>query len=260
MKYSEHTVGGSGRRSLKISGYICYNYTSITVESLDNITHQLYNYVYGYDAFDWSAGTQVNEPPPLPPIKRSRIGIECGRFSILNSTYTDSTTQRVLVDWICVRQYVLPQPIVIIKGRESINYGWVNTTDIDAANTTQPHDCLLLDFNNATDNGTFKIVNLSAGTYSITITMGDNNQSHDYMYVDISINGSTPYTVISNLSTDAGEFETNWFTVTLQNRGNISLTFRDEGDDPGDPGNAPGWVVNGIDIERGIKGIRMEVE
>ncbi|MCD6237522.1 MAG: DUF2341 domain-containing protein [Thermoplasmata archaeon] len=240
-----------------------YNATSFAINSMDNATSQLFNSVSGGAAFNGTIGIPIYtvtgdiggyEWESAGVNDNSHVGVGCGMLYDMNESAfpQPSQNQRVYVDWIDIRKEAMPGPIAIVDGRESINYGWSDATDIDAVNTIQLYDSLLVDFNNATSTNNFTITNLSAGTYSITITMGDYNCSHTTR-VNVSVNGSSPYTVIPDLTTNAGEFETRWFTVTLQKKGNISLIFDNDGD-----GN--GWVVNAITIEKGIKGVRVEVE
>jgi len=252
-----------------------YNATNLIIESIDESSQQIFNSVSGGSAFN---GT-IAVPDIINPISgevisykwisvdinnNSFVGIGCGRLHEMNNSLfsNPSHSQKVYVDWISIRREVVPEPTVIIEGKESINYGWNDVDGIYATETEYPCDYLLCDFNGASSSRTFKILDLPEGTYSITITMGDGEKEHDHMYVNLSIEyygGETKNegSVISDICTGVGEFKTKWFIVTLRNRGNISLTFGDH--DSNAPGDT-GWIVNGIDVEEGIKGIRVETK
>jgi fibronectin type 3 domain-containing protein len=71
------------------------------------------------------------------------------------------------------------------------------------------------------------------GTYVVSVTMGDEQFAHAGMNVMV---GNT--TVLSNLSSPAGQFIENTFTATITN-GQLAIRF---------VGGNPYWVVNAIDL------------
>ncbi|MCJ7432684.1 MAG: NBR1-Ig-like domain-containing protein, partial [Anaerolineales bacterium] len=82
---------------------------------------------------------------------------------------------------------------------------------------------------------TFK-VDLPYGTYSINITMGDNDYAHDNMIV--KANGTT---VLADVDAAVGGFTNNTFNVTVSG-GSLAFEFSDGG------GSDPTWVVNTLSI------------
>ncbi|HDO19861.1 MAG TPA: hypothetical protein ENG74_03950 [Thermoplasmatales archaeon] len=244
------------------SNEILYNYTRIEVLTSDIATSQVFNYVYGIDAFNYNYSAVSSVDPKFKPPSYANVGLACGLFgSEFNGTFGCSRSQIASVDWIKVRKIASPAPMVVMGPMESLYYGWTDVSDIGCGDTKEPGS-LLRDFNNATFTRTFKVLNLPAGNYSITITMGDKNRTRDHMHVSASVEyigggGENLGYVISDLTLDAGEFVSEWFAVSMEKSGNISITFSDA--DGGTAGDT-GWVVNAITIERGIKGVRIETE
>ena len=118
-------------------------------------------------------------------------------------------------------------------------FGWTSTSGLQSRDRTNLADDLLRDFvmSNA-GAGTFK-VDLPNGSYSVTVTMGDQNYAHDNMVV--KANGTT---VLGNVNSAVGGFAVNTFVVSVSS-GSLSLEFSDAG------GSDPAWIVNALTINPG---------
>ena len=227
-------------------------------------------YIYEYGAMDSNLPTPKGPPDLSPPFNQSdsandsapgepyisgEIGLGAGIVPFLFSKkdYVD-------VDWIRVRPYVIPPPRITIGTFSTINCGWNSSENLYSVDRTKPNP-LVRDFVSSTDpkNFTnFTITNLSPGNYSITITMGDNNASHDNI-INVIIYGKGIHH-FGPITIEAGNFS----TLIAQgieieqdsdeniSDGNITIQFSD-GDDTG-------WTVCAITIERGIRGVRLEYE
>ena len=113
--------------------------------------------------------------------------------------------------------------------------GWTDLTGLHADDRLLP-DARQRDLvQRTTSASTFK-VDLPAGTYSVSITMGDYTHLHDNMIVK-----ANTVTVLSDVDNIAGAFTDNTFTVSVSG-GSLSLEFSDGG------GSDPTWVVNSITI------------
>jgi hypothetical protein len=151
---------------------------------------------------------------------------------------------------------------------ESTNYWWnddapnvlPNAVDRDA------HTRLIRDFNYNDNNnpGIFQICNLSEGIYSITIFIGDNETEmfvpvpggrHEFIDVDVNATGSFS-TVVDDLFCTS-QYQTRWFTITKTTNSATPLQLRILNR----AGRLPvfnTWLINGLIIERGVKGIKVE--
>jgi len=114
--------------------------------------------------------------------------------------------------------------------------GWTDTTTLESRDRTGPADDLKKDFVMSSSAArTFK-VDLANGTYTVTVTMGDNDFAHDNMVV--KANGAI---VAPDVDNAVGAFTVNTFVVTVSG-GSLSLEFSDAG------GTDPTWVVNAVSI------------
>ena len=217
-------------------------------------------YIYEYGAMDSNLPTPKGPPDLSPPFNQSdsandsapgepyisgEIGLGAGIVPFLFSKkdYVD-------VDWIRVRPYVIPPPRITIGTFSTINCGWNSSENLYSVDRTKPNP-LVRDFVNSTDSKNFTITNLSPGNYSITITMGDNNASHDNI-INVIIYGKGIHH-FGPITIEAGNFSTLIAQgIEPDSDGNITIQFSD-GDDTG-------WTVCAITIERGIRGVRLEYE
>jgi hypothetical protein len=118
-------------------------------------------------------------------------------------------------------------------------YGWTNTSGLESRDRTSLADPLKRDFvMSSSVPKTFK-VDLPNGSYSVNVTMGDNDFAHDNMIV--KANGTT---VLGDVDTATGAFAVNSFNVSVTG-GSLSFDFSDGG------GADPTWVVNALTITPG---------
>jgi hypothetical protein len=116
----------------------------------------------------------------------------------------------------------------------SVGYGWLSGTIQEFDRKGNLTD-LNRDFNQTTD-GTF-VVNVPAGTYSVTITMGDAKLARDNMGVWLE------GVQVDMVSTAAGQFIRKTYSVTVSD-GQLTLRLHDLG------GSDPSAVINGLEITR----------
>ncbi len=114
--------------------------------------------------------------------------------------------------------------------------GWTDTSTLESRDRSGPADDLKKDFVLSSSAARTFRVDLANGTYTVTVTMGDNDFAHDNMVV--KANGTI---VLPDVDTAAGSFAVNTFPVTVSG-GSLSLEFSDAG------GTDGSWVVNGISI------------
>jgi len=115
-------------------------------------------------------------------------------------------------------------------------FGWTDTSGLESRDRSALADDLKRDFvMHGSAARTFK-VDLPNGSYSVNVTMGDNDFAHDNMIV--KANGTT---VLTGVNSAAGGFAVNTFSVTVSG-GSLSLEFSDSG------GADPTWVVNTLSI------------
>ena len=118
-------------------------------------------------------------------------------------------------------------------------YGWTDTSSLESRDRSSLADSLKRDFvMDSSSARTFR-VDLPNGTYSVAVTMGDNDFAHDNMIV--KANGTT---VLVNVNAPLGGFAVNTFNVSVSG-GSLGLEFSDGG------GTDPTWVVNAITINSG---------
>jgi len=116
------------------------------------------------------------------------------------------------------------------------SFGWTDTSGLESRDRSAVANDLNRDFvMHSSAARTFKI-DLPNGTYSVNITMGDNDYAHDNMIV--KANGTT---VLADVDSAVGGFTTNTFTVTVTG-GSLALEFSDGG------GSDSTWVVNTLSI------------
>ena len=115
-------------------------------------------------------------------------------------------------------------------------FGWTDTSALESRDRLAPADDLKRDFvMSSTAARVFKVALLN-GSYSVTVTMGDNDYAHDNMVV--KANGAT---VLGDVDSAAGAFPANTFNVTVSG-GFLQLEFSDAG------GSDTTWVVNGVTV------------
>jgi len=116
------------------------------------------------------------------------------------------------------------------------SFGWTDTSGLESRDRSALADDLKRDFVlHSSAARTFR-VDLPNGSYSVSVTMGDNDFAHDNMIV--KANGTT---VLSGVNSGAGGFAANTFSVTVSG-GSLSLEFSDGG------GADPTWVVNALTV------------
>jgi hypothetical protein len=115
-------------------------------------------------------------------------------------------------------------------------YGWTNTSSLLDLDRGAPNN-RWEDFVYSSANRTFKVA-LPNGTYTVTVTMGDNNAARDQMVVKVG-----GVTKLGPVDTAAGAWDYNHpFSVTVTG-GFLALDFSDAG------GTDPEWVVNEVNID-----------
>lgn len=115
--------------------------------------------------------------------------------------------------------------------------GWVDASGLESRDRGAPADDLTRDLvTHGTSAARVFKVDLPNGSYSVSVTMGDNDYSHDNMVV--KANGTT---VLADVDNTAGGFPVNTFVVAVSG-GSLSLEFSDAG------GADPSWVVNSLTI------------
>lgn len=118
----------------------------------------------------------------------------------------------------------------------SSGFGWTDTSMLESRDRGAPDD-LKRDFVMSSSAArTFKVDLPYSGTYTVVVTMGDQQFAHDNMVV--KANGVT---MLPDVDTAAGSFAVKSFGVTV-NTGSLLLEFSDAG------GTDPTWVVNGLVI------------
>jgi PKD repeat protein len=117
----------------------------------------------------------------------------------------------------------------------ALGYGWTDTTALESRDRLAP-DALKQDFVMSSSAARVFKVALLNGSYSVTVTMGDNDYAHDNMVV--KANGST---VLGDVDSAAAAFAVNTFTVNVSG-GALQLEFSDAG------GSDATWVVNAVTI------------
>jgi fibronectin type 3 domain-containing protein len=114
-------------------------------------------------------------------------------------------------------------------------YGWTSGT-INSADRGAASSDVNRDFNSTSD-GTFA-VNVANGTYTVTVTIGDATSRRDKMAVYLEGNR-----VVNNLTTSAGQFYQQTFTVTVTD-GQLTMRLVDGG------GGSPEAVINALEFTR----------
>ncbi len=158
------------------------------------------------------AGGGVTPPPPPPSGNKFDFGTGTSPVASGYSKVTESTAY------------------------SAGGFGWTDLTGMESRDRTNIADDLKRDFvMHSSAARTFK-VDLPNGTYSVSVTMGDNDFAHDNMIV--KANGTT---VLGDVDAAVGAFPANTFNVTVSG-GSLSLEFSDGG------GADPTWVVNTLTI------------
>ena len=116
------------------------------------------------------------------------------------------------------------------------SFGWTDTSGLESRDRSALANDLNRDFVMSSSSARTFRVDLPNGTYSVNITMGDNDFAHDNMVV--KANGST---MLSDVDSAVGGFTINTFNVTVYS-GYLALEFSDAG------GSDPTWVVNALTI------------
>ena len=213
------------------------------------------------------------DPDGEPYLGGSAIGIGCGFIDVLNNEELSSSLPYFDVDWVRLRKSAKVPPRITVGAPEFYMMGWDDTTDIEAYDRGAPN-ALYQDFNNATHKKTFCFY-VKGGNYTITVYMGDRepkfvlpggaNYNHTiYIYQQRNnkfIKVAGPIKILPDHKMDQIVF-----MASLPNDGAfhfLNITFsavelNENGAEVGSPDpNARTWVVNGIEIERGSRCIRM---
>src|SRR5262249_40182611 len=83
-------------------------------------------------------------------------------------------------------------------------------------------------------------LDLTAGTYQVTVTMGDATYARDLMAVNV-VPGLGSGAGVSGITTGAGQFAVRALAATTHAQGQLVLRFSDAGGDPY-------WVLNALEI------------
>lgn len=196
--------------------------------------------------------------PSASPYREGNIGFCCDGNLPLAHLY---------VDWVRIYQYLTYQLNVTFGDMESTDYHWKSPPL--AMNRDGPTN-LARDFNygKKDESRRFEIRNMSAGTYSITITIGDSNitsiQSSNRAYncygmqINVSTDGGSSFRPVTQiLNYVETEFKTICFNIT-KDKDDSSLQFEFNQPYPEDPLLKLRWVINALTIEQGIKGVKLE--
>jgi uncharacterized repeat protein (TIGR02543 family) len=116
----------------------------------------------------------------------------------------------------------------------NVGYGWVTVNGLDSRDRGAPDD-LRRDFVFDSSERTFN-VDLENGDYLVTVTLGDQNFSHD----DIALYAES-ILEFNNVTTLAGSFQELTFTVNVADE-QLNLTILDNG------GGDANWVLNAMTV------------
>lgn len=116
------------------------------------------------------------------------------------------------------------------------SFGWTDLTGLESRDRSALADDLKRDLVLSSSAARNFKVDLANGSYSVSVTMGDNDFAHDNMVV--KANGTT---VLADVDSATAGFAVNTFSVTVSS-GNLALEFSDSG------GSDPTWVVNTLSI------------
>ncbi len=115
-------------------------------------------------------------------------------------------------------------------------FGWTDTSTLESRDRSTVSDPLRRDFVMSSSASRGFRVDLPSKSYTVTLTMGDNDFAHDNMQV--KANGTV---MLADVDSAAGSYAVNSFNVNVTT-GSLLLEFADLG------GSDPTWVVNGVTI------------
>jgi len=229
-----------------------------------NITGTIYNFdSYFDDGYVSGSSSQRMYQggwivPPAGLWLNGSIGLGCGLSSY--------QTNPLIVDWIRVMKAPVIPPTITIGAMDSANYGWETTdkihskniiqTGIDAFENPFNPGPVLRDFNYGNETGTFVIKNLTKGEYTVTITIGNVSGKCDATKAAFYDNESGSYGEMIIPATETGEFETKWHIINFNWDEDEARNLEIEFSSINPNGN---WTVNAMTIERGKKGVKIDL-
>jgi len=223
------------------------NATKISVNLYDFTSYNLEGNISDTDGWVDNSDPPSENPVNGPPYMAGSIGLGCGLKDSSNGNFT--------VDWIRVRKAPVVQPSVSIGAPESEKYGWASPGLVTPQNSSSDDPyrpgALLRDLHKCDDESIFVINGLPKGSYTITITSGNNDASSSAM--EIIFNDQSSSTLQFDAA-DAGKFYTKSITIDKDTVEENALTMRFD-KPPGSTGDASPWAVNAITIERGDGGV-----
>ncbi len=196
-----------------------FTINEVTPQALANVVSPAYSQLTG----TFTQPYTVPPPPPPPPLATYNFAFDtpgsAATETVAGITYTS----------------VPESSYTTAKG-----YGW--TTAINAINRGTPSNNVVLEAFNYASNATFR-VDLPAGTYTITATMGDGAGADDDDDILSNVSGTFVSVLGSNLvGNAAGQFTSTTFTLTVPSTNTLSLEFLDRG------GSDPNFVLNSLQI------------
>ena len=178
-----------------------------------------------------------------------------GSCGCINDSYNDGyfglcnchNNVKTVYDWFFIIKDV-ENVNYTIGLEECLDYWWSNSDDLSSVEQGSIDNLLRSDsvFNASSVNDiSFHFSNLSSGTYSVTLVVGDAFNSTNDLSVWVD-NGVSNTRVFNGLECEAGHFIERWFTVETSKY--ITVKF-----------SSPGVKhVCALVLERGIKGIRLK--
>jgi parallel beta-helix repeat protein len=248
-----YTLGSNTNKTTAtyITSFV-YDYNTLANESEVSYTDGF------YELYTGTTGESAGDSGTGMPFLKGKIGFGCGLLSGFNV----NNSANITVDWVRVRKAPIVPPVVTVGAMESMNYGWNTQVNSVNAITSDPFmpGPLLQDYNNNPEQVNFIIRNIPNGTYSITITKGDNDYDVSGMTVNITDDNDNTYPQLEFPNTTKGSFETKWVTITVSDVDNsttLILTFDRPTTVGTDVGPASGWRVNALTVERGERGVEV---
>jgi len=247
-----------GRHAYNIGGEVSgttnkTNATKLSVTLYDFTSYSEEGTVSDTDGWISLDGGSWNDPPGEndgTPYLNGRIGLGCG-LNVLSSS------GNFTVDWIKVRRMPITTPTVTIGATESKNYGWLYTEEVYERNrsSNDPYKPgpLLRDFHegHVGNTGYFYINGLAKGTYTITVTMGDNAASCPAM--DIIVDEDCNRLHFD--ATSSEEFSTKSIIIDKTTNEDNALSIEFSGFE--EAAETKSWTVNTLTIERGERGVKL---
>jgi len=177
----------------------------------------------------------------------------------VNPTYTTIAQY----DWVFVRKFAArtdltgggredAEPMAYVDGTQSRDYMWLNPDEVTSSSsggTELGADFVCSPIGSA-DPAIFRIMNLTAGRYSMTFIIGDKFETVDNM--EIRIDGGLEPLSISNI--DCSPYEKIWRSdIEVDFSGVLDITFEDM-----DSSGSDYWAVGEMTIEKGERAVKIK--